>query len=208
MCDPAPVVVVHGLWLNGVEFFLLRDRLRRAGFAPMNFHYPSMSTTLVEAANALAMRLRALGDAAHVVAHSLGGLVACEAYARHADLPEGRVVLLGSPVRGSRTARAVAAHWYGPAALGPLALAELARERVPVAPPAREVGVIAGSLPVGAGRIFADLPTPNDGTVCVDETELPGAASRIVLEVSHTGMLFSSTVADSAVEFLASGRFG
>jgi pimeloyl-ACP methyl ester carboxylesterase len=204
----APVVVVHGLWLNGLEFFLLRDRFRHAGFASSIFHYPSMHSTLGDAADALASQLRTLGGTAHVVAHSLGGLVACEAYARHGDLPDGRIVLLGSPVRGSRTARSVASHWYGPAALGPLALAELARERDPAPLPAREVGVIAGSLPVGAGRIFADLPAPNDGTVSLDETELPGATSRIVLEVSHTGMLFSSAVADSAVEFLSKGRFG
>ena len=82
-----------------------------------------MQMTLGEAADALAGHLRAQGEVAHVVAHSLGGLVACEAIASHADLPAGRVVLMGSPVRGSRTARAVASHWYGPAALGPLALA-------------------------------------------------------------------------------------
>ncbi len=203
----APVVVVHGLWLNGLEFFLLRDRLRRAGFESSVFQYPSMHSTLGDAADALAGRLRPLGDPVHVVAHSLGGLVACEAYARHADLPGGRIVLLGSPVRGSRTARAVASHWFGPAALGPLALAELAREREPVAPPSREVGVIAGSLPVGAGRIFADLPLPNDGTVSLDETELPGATDRVVLDTSHTGMLLSREVAEAAAAFLRDGCF-
>lgn len=203
----APVVVVHGLWLNGLEFFLLRDRLRHAGFETSVFHYPSMHATLGDAADALAGRLRTLGGTAHVVAHSLGGLVACEAFARHADLPAGRVVLLGSPVRGSRTARAVASHWYGPAALGPLALAELARERDPVAPTSREVGIIAGSLPVGIGRVFSDLPLPNDGTVCVDETDLPGATARLVLDVSHTGMILSAPVADSVTRFLRDGRF-
>jgi pimeloyl-ACP methyl ester carboxylesterase len=207
MFDPAPVVLVHGLWLNGLEFFLLRDRLKRAGFASANFHYPSMNTTLAAAADAFASRLRAQGTTAHVVAHSLGGLVACEAYARHADLPAGRVVLMGSPVRGSRTARAVASHWYGAAALGPLALAELAREREPTRPQSREIGVIAGSLPVGIGRVFSELPHPNDGTVSVEETELPGATATAVIDVSHTGMLFSAQVAESTVRFLVSGRF-
>jgi pimeloyl-ACP methyl ester carboxylesterase len=208
MFDPAPVVVlVHGLWLNGLEFFLLRDRLRRAGFRPSVFRYHSMNATLAAAADRLAGRLRTLGGAVHVVAHSLGGLVACEACARHPDLPAGRVVLMGSPVRGSRTARAVASHWYGAAALGPLALAELARERDPVLPASREVGVIAGSLPIGIGRVFSELPLPNDGTVCVEETELPGAAATAVIDVSHTGMLFSAQVAESTVRFLVSGRF-
>jgi pimeloyl-ACP methyl ester carboxylesterase len=166
-----------------------------------------MQVTLTAAADALAHRLRAAGGTVHVVAHSLGGLITCEAFSRHADLPPGRVVLLGSPVRGARAAREVAARWYGPSMLGPLATAELARERDCAWRPSREVGVIAGSRAVGLGRVFADLPLPNDGTVCVDETRLPGAAAHRIYDVSHTGMLLSSTVAAATVQFLASGSF-
>ncbi len=198
---------MHGLWLNGLESLLLRDRLRAAGFAPESFRYHSMHASLQEAAAALAGRLRTLGDVVHVVAHSLGGLVVCETFATHSNLPGGRAVLLGAPVHGARTAREVAARWYGPLMLGPLAVAELARKRDFAWQPAREVGVIAGSRSVGLGRIFADLPAPNDGTVCVDETALPGASAHLVLDVSHTGMLLSSAVAASTVQFLQSGSF-
>jgi pimeloyl-ACP methyl ester carboxylesterase len=166
-----------------------------------------MHVSLREAAEALVARIRPLGDRVHVVAHSLGGLVACEAFATHADLPPGRAVLLGSPVRGARAAREVAARWYGPAMLGPLAVAELARARDCAWQNPREVGVIAGSRSVGIGRVFADLPIPNDGTVCVDETALPGASAQLVLDVSHTGMLLSSGVAAATVQFLHSGSF-
>jgi hypothetical protein len=41
----------------------------------------------------------------------------------------------------------------------------------------------------------------------VDETQLPGATAHLVLDVSHTGMLFSSSVAALAVAFLESGQF-
>jgi pimeloyl-ACP methyl ester carboxylesterase len=162
---------------------------------------------LREAADALAARILQLSDVVHVVAHSLGGLVACEAYAAHENLPPGRLVLLGSPVRGSRAAREVAARWYGPVMLGSLAIAELARERDCVWQSSREVGVIAGSLSVGIGRVFAELPQLNDGTVCVDETEMPGATDQLVLDVTHTGMLLSRPVADAAIGFLRDGRF-
>lgn len=203
-----PVVLVHGLWLNGLEFFVLRDRLKRAGFAPEALHYPSTRVSLQEAADALAAKLRTLGPTAHVVAHSLGGVVALETFARHADLPPGRVVLLGSPVQGSRAAKAVAGWSVGPQVLGPLAMAELARpqSRRWVGP--REIGVIAGSRSAGLGRLFADLPVPNDGTVAVEETRLPGAASAVVHDASHTGMLFSPAVAGSTLQFLATGSFG
>lgn len=208
MSDPAPVVLVHGLWLNGLEFFLLRDRLKDAGFAPATFRYHSMHATLADAADALAAQLRSQGTTVHVVAHSLGGVIACEAYDRHPDLPAGRIVLLGSPVQGSRAARTVAMRWYGPPMLGPLALAELARPRSRRWTHDRELAVIAGTRSAGLGRLFADLPRPNDGTVAFEETQLPGSSAQALLDVSHTGMIFSSAVAAATVQFLATGRCG
>jgi len=165
-----------------------------------------MHATLAEVTAALAGRLRAF-DAVHVVGHSLGGVVTYETLAAHADLPPGRAVLMGAPVRGSRAARAVAHRWYGPPMLGPLAMAELARERDVRWQSTRELGVIAGTRAAGLGRVFADLPQPNDGTVCLDETELPGASARVIHEVSHTGMLISAGVAESVADFLREGRF-
>jgi len=164
-----------------------------------------MHATLAEVTAALAGRLRSF-DAVHVVGHSLGGVIACETLAAAADLPPGRAVLMGAPVRGSRAARAVAGRWYGPPMLGALAMAELARERDCRWGGTRELCVIAGTRAAGLGRVFADLPQPNDGTVCLDETELPGATARVVHEVSHTGMLISTAVAKSVTEFLRHGR--
>lgn len=204
---PIPVVVVHGLWMNGLESFLLRDRLKSAGFAPSVFRYPSLHASLAQVTAALAARLRAAGDTVHVVAHSLGGLVALETLQGAGDLPPGRVVLLGSPVQGSRAASAIANWSLGPQLLGSLAVAELARARDRRWHGPREIGLIAGSRSAGLGRVFADLPQPNDGTVCVDETDLPGATARVVLDVSHTGMLLSQAVAAATSRFLMQGSF-
>lgn len=194
--------------MNGLETFLLRSRLAKAGFAPSVFHYPSTQTALDEAAAALAGRLRMLGGPVHLVGHSLGGLVILETFETQGELPPGRVVLLGSPVQGSRAARAVASRSLGPRLMGPLAATELTRARSRSWTQPRELGVIAGSRSAGIGRLFAMLPAPNDGTVAVDETRLPGATGHLVLEVSHTGMLLSAAVADSVVKFLASGILG
>jgi pimeloyl-ACP methyl ester carboxylesterase len=193
--------------MNGLESFLLRDRLKSAGFAPSVFRYPSLHASLAQVTAALAARLRAAGDAVHVVAHSLGGLVALETLQESRDLPSGRVVLLGSPVQGSRAARVIAGWSLGPQLLGSLAIAELARAHDRRWSGTREVGLIAGSRSAGLGRVFADLPQPNDGTVCVDETELPGAADSVVLDATHTGMLLSRGVAEAIIAFLRDGRF-
>jgi pimeloyl-ACP methyl ester carboxylesterase len=143
----------------------------------------------------------------HVVAHSLGGSVTLETLARERDLPPGRVVLLGSPVQGSRAARAVASWSLGSQLFGALAVAQLARAHERRWDLPREIGVIAGSRSIGLGRLFAELPQPNDGTVAVEETRMPGASAHLVLDVSHLGMLWSQPVAGAAGRFLARGSF-
>jgi pimeloyl-ACP methyl ester carboxylesterase len=193
--------------MNGLESFLLRDRLAKAGFAPSVFRYPSMNSTLSDVTAALAARLRSFDGMVHLVGHSLGGVVILETLEREAELPLGRVVLLGSPVRGSRAARSIAAWSVGPQLLGALAVAELAREHDRNWCLAREIGVIAGCRSAGLGRVFSDLPQPNDGTICVDETQLPGATAHLVLDVSHTGMLLSTLVARNTARFLENGHF-
>ena len=51
------------------------------------------------------------------------------------------------------------------------------------------------------------LPKPNDGTVTVAETKLGPGYPHVVLDVTHTSMLFSRRVAQFACAYLKSGRF-
>jgi len=72
---------------------------------------------------------------------------------------------------------------------------------------ARPLGIIAGDLGIGLGRLAGTLGGPSDGTILVEETRLDGAADRVVLRASHTGLLFSGAVARAAGAFLRTGRF-
>jgi hypothetical protein len=51
------------------------------------------------------------------------------------------------------------------------------------------------------------MDAPSDGTVLVEETDLPGATAQLRLPVSHTGLLFSAEVARQVAAFLRNGRF-
>ena len=74
--------------------------------------------------------------------------------------------------------------------------------------PKREVGVIAGRLPIGMGRVVApQLNEDNDGVVCLSETEVPGMCERTVMNVSHSAMLVAPGVARAVCAFLATGHF-
>jgi pimeloyl-ACP methyl ester carboxylesterase len=207
------VVYVHGLWQSGGEALWLRRRLAQdLGAEAVAFSYPSVAANVTANALALAKYLSAVrADTLHLIGHSLGGLVILKIFEQspemQAALPPGRIVLLGSPLRGSRTARNLARLPFGRRIMGRSIHEEVLMARDRQWNRSRELGVIAGDLGFGLGRLVGTLGGPSDGTVLIEETQLEGAADRVVLRVSHTGMLFSAAVARAAAGFLRTGRF-
>jgi pimeloyl-ACP methyl ester carboxylesterase len=206
MTDGPCVLLLHGLLMRRPALLPLAHALRKRGYVPRLFTYASLFDPPETAIEALAERLHALGRTGpvHVVAHSLGGLIALEAYNRHAGLPEGRIVCLGSPLAGSAAARGLLRRGLSSLSgrSGPLLRAGLSR-----LPQGREVGMIAGTRSLGLGRFFGSLRGDNDGTVAVSETRVPGLAGHATLPVSHTGLVFSAEAADLVQRFLGEGRF-
>jgi hypothetical protein len=213
------VVYVHGLWLNGWESALLRRRLSgRMGCETSAFSYPSVSAGAAANARALGAYLeRMSADTLHLVAHSLGGLMVLELFdsvltaegkfPSGRPLPPGRVVLLGSPVQGSSAAQNLARLAFGRSLMGLTANQVLVAARARRWNGSRDLGVIAGSLSLGFGRLTGSLRGPNDGTVLVEETRLPGAAEHLTLRTSHSALVYSAAVARQAAAFLRDGRF-
>lgn len=205
----ATVVTVHGLWMTGFELGLIRRRLEAdRGFRAVAFSYPSLSGSMSDHVRSLIEFARAQKAAQlHFVGHSLGGLVILRALQLTDDLPPGRAVLLGTPLQGSRAAQGVARLPFGKAILGSAVHEECIEYTPREWSGQREIGIIAGSMGMGLGRLFAHLNTDHDGTVLVEETHLPGARDHIVVSTSHTGLLFSAEVAEQAGNFLRTGRF-
>ncbi len=199
------VVLVHGLWWGPWSMALIGRGLKRNGFDVHAFAYPTMGRSLQGNARALREFVAGLAlDHVHLVGHSLGGLVILRMLDEYADLPPGRVVLLGSPVNGSAVGRRVADRRLFKPLVG-RARAALENGFSP-APAGRETAVIAGSRPVGVGRLFGPLERPNDGTVSVAECRLEGAR-ECILPVTHTGLVTAPSVVRAVAEFLRSGRF-
>jgi len=150
------VICVHGYLSHGAGMYLIKRRLEREYAMRVSlFSYPSVRGTLDENASALATFIREQDvDVAHIVGHSLGGVLALRMHARH-----------------------------------------------------RDIGVIAGNVPLGFGRLVADFDEDNDGTIGVSETKLDAAKDHLILPVSHKGMLVSAEVADQAAAFIKRGEF-
>jgi pimeloyl-ACP methyl ester carboxylesterase len=208
MAEPEVVILVHGLWVHGALMALLRRRIARCGYRTLTYSYPSMRFTLTENAERLARYCRDIGAARlHFVGHSLGGLVVLRMLERAAELRIGRIVLAGTPCAGSCAARCLVRLPAGRALLGHSLCEWLGCEQ-PLPPSRHDIGVIAGSLGIGLGRLVArELERPNDGVVSVAETRLPQMRDHIVLNVNHSGMLFSRAVVRQICEFIRRGAF-
>lgn len=204
-----PITVVHGLWNRGPEAWVLRRRLRRyCQRQVLQFSYETVSRSFAANVDRMVEFIDAKeAGPVDIVAHSMGGLLVLAACDKLPAGRLGRIVLLGSPLRGSLAARRMArfgalGRWLVGGSLTALV------EGIPSpAVDSLEIGVIAGSKAMGMGRVLGPMDGVSDGTVCLAETHLDGVTDQLVLPVSHTGMLFSDIVARAAADFINDGRF-
>ena len=191
------VVLVHGLWMRAPVLGYWSAGLRAAGFEPVPFSYDSLR----HGPDAAMPPLRDLvmqNPQTHVLAHSLGGLVAVKALAGASGY-RGHIVCVGSPLAGTRVLRQLAGTRLAPIAGRSL---DLLCQGLPAVPEGLSVSVIAGSRPFGLGRVLHRFSEPNDGSVALSETRIPGLQQHITVNASHSGQLFSKPVLDAAVSLL------
>ena len=187
------VVLVHGMGRTSLSLARLARRLREDGHSVERLGY----VAAVESFEGIRTRVRArLAAAAEravpyaVVGHSLGGLVLRAAVAGDPPLrPEpGHVIMLGTPNQPPRLARRLERWWPYRLINGECGRL-LAQSRFYAALPGVTVPttIIAGTGGF-RGRWSPFGLDPNDGTVAVAETALPGAA-LVELPVRHTFMM-------------------
>lgn len=198
------VLLLHGIWNHRSWLQPLALKLRRQGLEPTIFAYDSIWGGPEAAMPALVATIERMG-AVHLVGHSLGGLMALEALSRAPHLPVERVVCLGSPLRGSLTARHMAAHAMLKHALG--RSSGLLTRGFEGWEGKAEVGMVAGILPRGLGQLVAPITGDSDGTVLLSETQLPGLTAHCTVRCGHTELAFVEEPARLAVTFLRTGAF-
>jgi pimeloyl-ACP methyl ester carboxylesterase len=211
--DTRRVVCLHGIWMPGAGMLYVKHRLESdSGYQVDLFSYSPVTETLNDVAQKLADFIAAGGDApTHLIGYSLGGVVVLRTLALRQDVDVDRVVCLGAPLCGSRAAFHLNQLDWGTLILGKTiaegVLDDAAHRWAKGVAESHEIGIIAGDVPIGFGRLVAGFEEPNDGTVAVAETRMPGAKDHLVLPVSHKGMLISRNVVDQTAAFLKRGEF-
>ncbi len=209
------VVLLHGFGRSDVSMLQLNRALTEAGYDVHSLDYPSRSKAPAALVELIAGDINACcthsAETVHFVGHSMGGLLVRDYLARNHPHNLGRVVLIGTPNKGSELADGdlgIAAQdtlleWAGPAAralhTGPDGYAA----SLPV--PAYPVGVIAGTRGTHVSNRW--LPTPNDGVVTLESARLEGMTAFIEVDVTHWDMRRDPRVAGLVVDFLRHGEF-
>lgn len=209
------VVLLHGLGRGKMSTLLLESALTKAGFDVHSIDYPSTDQTpkaLVEIVSEEINNCCSNGpETVHFVGHSLGGLLIRAYLGRYQPKSLGRVVLLGTPNKGSELADVGIYESVSNTLLemaGPTAKTlHTGPKGFPASLPAPHypVGVIAGKRDNPLSNNW--LPLPNDGMVSVESARLDGMTDFIVFDVSHWELRSDPTVATQVIEFLLYGRF-
>lgn len=208
------VVLLHGISRTALSFRKMQAALDTAGFATLNLDYASRRHPLETLAGYIHPAIehfagRLTGEL-HFVGHSMGGLLTRVYIARHRPQRLGRVVMLGTPNRGSEmTDRlknfAPYRAFFGPAGqqLGTKRDATTETMLPPVDYP---VGIIAGDRSIDP---FASLflPKPHDGRVSIENTKLDGMADHIVVHSAHPFLVRNGDAIAETIAFLKNGKF-
>lgn len=194
-------MLVPGLWMPAAAMHFLAARLRRAGYAVRHFPYTGRAPF---AQNVERLVSFLGGRRAHLIGHSLGGVLIVEAL-RDASVSAASVLLLGAPVRGCVAGQRLGAHSLGRWMMG--GCAGCWPEREASWRRAEPLGVVAGTAPVGLGRLLGPLQGESDGVVRVEETGIEGMTARALVPLGHSMLIFSGRVVGLAERFLREGRF-
>ncbi len=198
------VVLVHGLWMRPWTMQALAKSLKEAGYRVYIFGYPTVRRDLDTVVRQLAAYVNSRPEpVVHLVAHSMGGTLSLRALQ---DIRKpGKLVMLGSPIRGSQVAHRLQKlgvhHWLLGHATEPLTHGAADR------PPNRPTGMIAGVWPWGIGKLVNRFAGPSDGTVALDETRADWLKHHITVNTNHLGLLKNHQVMREVVNFLRDGRF-
>ena len=209
------VVLLHGLGRSEASMLLMESALTTAGFDVHSIGYPSTDEAPEALLKLVSLQIddccQGKPETVHFVGHSLGGLLIRAYLGQHQPKNLGRVVLLGTPNKGSELAEVgppgSLQNWAlklaGPTAkalrTGPDGFP--ARLKSPYYP----VGVIAGTQDVSASNKW--LPLPNDGMVSVESARLEGMTDFITFDISHWQLRSAPEVIEQVIAFLSNGRF-
>jgi triacylglycerol lipase len=214
MTAPPPLVLLHGLGRTRYSLWPVAREAMRRSYRVHNLGYPSRRDSIEQLAESVGKRVLELAGEdgqVDVVTHSMGGIVLRAAVAA-GTLPAAcvrRVVMMAPPNHGSELADRLRDYLVYRLALGPAGQQiGTSDDSVPLRlpPPPFEVGIIAGRR--STNPLFSRvLGAEGDGKVTVASAQLEGMRELVVVDRSHTFIMWAPDVLAHIFSFLQTGRF-
>jgi len=209
----ATVIVLHGISRSSRMMLKIAQALSAEGYETINLDYPSTTMVIEDLAEWVYEKIKPYCDIdnpIHFVGHSMGGIIIRLIIQKHRPANLSRVVMIGSPNKGSIVADFMQRFqfykkWFGPAGQQIGTNYNGIHRTLP--PADFECGIIAGDRSSDPWFSWFLYKTPNDGKVSVENTKLEGMSAHVVLHVTHQSLPKNRECITHVKSFLANGTF-
>ena len=206
------IVLLHGIFRSSKHMAKLDGYCSDNGYKTINIDYPSTKFDLMSLAALIWRQIQDQIDdegTINFVGYSMGGLLVRIILNKYKVRNLGKIVMIGTPNKGSEVAdflknNRLYKKFLGPA--GQQLITDQSGLQFIVGSMPYEIGGIAGSVciyPLGALLVQGR----NDGVVSVENTKLAGMKDHIIVPYPHFYLPYSKQVHKLTLNFLRYGRF-
>jgi triacylglycerol esterase/lipase EstA (alpha/beta hydrolase family) len=205
-------VLLHGILRTKDCMQGLADFLEQNNYKVLNIDYPSSKYNLLSLANLIHPQIRDFATQVtkiHFVGYSMGGLIIRAYLKLYNPVNLARVIMLGTPNKGSEIADFLQDFWiykklYGPA--GQQLITNQTSFKDIFGSVNYELGVVAGRSPYYfiANRIINE---ESDGRVSINNTKLDGMKEHIIVNSGHNWLSTNQKIWRLTLSFLNHGSF-
>lgn len=206
------VILLHGYGRSGSAMKKMKYRFEKSGYQVHLVEYSSFTQSMHDIEEEITEEIDQLmsiySKKTHFVGHSLGGLLVRSYLGKHKLKHLGRVVLLGSPNKGTPVVDYLSKKWWfrliGSAAKSLSSKGSKFLTNLPK--PDYSLGVIAG---LSKKQFIGNqvLHGKHDGLVPLESTKVEGMQDFYVAKTNHTALRYDANVFRKTLHFLRYGRF-
>jgi pimeloyl-ACP methyl ester carboxylesterase len=207
------VIVLHGIFRTKYSMRILANFLEKSGFNVLNIGYPSTRYSIENLADIIKEEIelfsKDISGKLHFVGYSMGGLLIRSYLKKYRPKNLGRVVMIGTPNKGSEVADFLKNFFlykmlYGPAGQQLITMQENFSKIY--APIDFELGIISGNKPLLPLSSLL-IRTPHDGLVSIESSKIDEAKDHIIIPSNHTLFPYNKEMCKQVVYFLNIGKF-
>jgi triacylglycerol esterase/lipase EstA (alpha/beta hydrolase family) len=208
------VVLAHGLGRSDWAMWKFAQRLEDANYKVCRLDYATIGKSVNAVLSETSKQINSCITHApnvHFVGHSLGGLV-IRSYLKESKLKQeeiniGKVVLIGTPNKGSELADHLKDSWLMDIGGGISRALVTGNDSLGnnLGEVDYDVGIIAGTKSSSLTR--EKFIGPNDGLVSVESAKLINMSDFIAIDVGHSQMRYNLDVCGQTIHYLQKGTF-